>query len=154
MPTQLEIAEHLGLSDRKVRDILKNLGMDHRGSSMDEIRLAYISDLREKAAGRQQNGEMDLGKQRALNAYMDSELKALQIAEKKGLLINREQLEPELEMVFMHFKSVLMSASNEIRQEIEAIYGIEFDERIVRTIHRNALSELAKYTGGNRTADS
>lgn len=154
MHTQLEIAEHLGLSDRKVRDILKNLGMDHRDCSMDEIRLAYIADLREKAAGRQANGDMDLATQRALNAYMDSELKALQIAEKKGLLVNREQLQPELEMAFMHFKSVLMSASNEIRQEIEAIYGIEFDERIVRTIHRNALSELAKHAGGHSVTDS
>lgn len=52
MPTQHEIAEHLDMSERNARDVLKGLTLDWQTASMDEIRTAYIRDLRAKAAGR------------------------------------------------------------------------------------------------------
>ncbi|SDR38632.1 hypothetical protein SAMN04490186_5887 [Pseudomonas grimontii] len=52
MPTQLEIAEHLDMSERAARDVLKRLNLDWQAVSLADIRTAYIRDLREKAAGR------------------------------------------------------------------------------------------------------
>lgn len=52
MPTQRDIALHLDMSERNCRDVLKGLDLDWTTSSLDEIRIAYIRDLREKAAGR------------------------------------------------------------------------------------------------------
>lgn len=52
MPSQRDIAQHLDMSERNCRDVLKGLGIDWATADLDEIRIAYIRDLREKAAGR------------------------------------------------------------------------------------------------------
>ena len=50
--TQEQVAQHLDMSVRNCREVLKTLGIDWADSTLDEIRTAYIRDLREKAAGR------------------------------------------------------------------------------------------------------
>lgn len=64
-PKQADIAEHLDLSDRSVREFLTAAGMDHREASLAEIRVAYIRHLREIAAGRAAVGDIDLATERA-----------------------------------------------------------------------------------------
>lgn len=55
MPTQAEIAKHLGIRERGVRELRDNgVIPDGRRATLDEIRQAYLSHLREIAAGRQQ----------------------------------------------------------------------------------------------------
>ena len=51
MPTQQQIAEHLGLSQQAVSKQLAKMGIDWRNMSIDEIRLAYLDRLRKSAAG-------------------------------------------------------------------------------------------------------
>lgn len=67
-PSQAEIAAHLGVSDRLVRELLTKWDLDHKQSTMSEIRLRYIDGLREVAAGRATNGEVELATERALLA--------------------------------------------------------------------------------------
>lgn len=55
MPTQQQIAEHLGLSQQAVSKQLAKMRIDWRNMSIDEIRLAYLDRLRKSAAG--QDGE-------------------------------------------------------------------------------------------------
>lgn len=65
-PTQQEIAEHLDMSDRNLRDLLQAVGLDHKQAAMSEIRLAYIRRLREQAAGRMGDSSgLDLVQERA-----------------------------------------------------------------------------------------
>lgn len=65
-PTQQEIAEHLDMSDRNLRDLLQSVGLDHKQAAMSEIRVAYIRRLREQAAGRMgDSGGLDLVQERA-----------------------------------------------------------------------------------------
>lgn len=72
MATQAEVAEHLDLTDRTVRD-LKKRGVFHadgRGQlDLDACRVAYIRHLRERAAGRASDDAeaegYDLTKERA-----------------------------------------------------------------------------------------
>ncbi|MBP0492098.1 hypothetical protein [Roseomonas indoligenes] len=55
MATALEVAEHLDLTDRSVRELQKRgvLPQGKRGAlDLGECRLAYIRHLREQAAGR------------------------------------------------------------------------------------------------------
>lgn len=52
MPTQAAIADHLDMSERNAREMLKALCIDWRETSLDDIRELYIRDMREKAAGR------------------------------------------------------------------------------------------------------
>jgi len=72
-PKQADIAEHLDLSDRSVREFLAAAGMDHREASLAEIRVAYIRHLREIAAGRAAVGDIDLATERALLARAQRE---------------------------------------------------------------------------------
>ena len=66
-PTQAEIAEHLDMSDRNLRDVLQALGLDHKQVSLSALRVAYIRRLREQAAGRagSETGGLDLVQERA-----------------------------------------------------------------------------------------
>jgi len=52
MPTQAEIAAHLDMSERNLRELLGQLGMDHKQTPLSVLRAAYIRRLREQAAGR------------------------------------------------------------------------------------------------------
>lgn len=72
-PKQADIAEHLDLSDRSVREFLAAAGMDHREVTLAEIRVAYIRHLREIAAGRAAVGDIDLATERALLARAQRE---------------------------------------------------------------------------------
>lgn len=66
-PTQAEIAEHLDMSDRNLRDVLQALDLDHKQVSLSALRVAYIRRLREQAAGRSgsEAGGLDLVQERA-----------------------------------------------------------------------------------------
>jgi phage terminase Nu1 subunit (DNA packaging protein) len=67
--TQVEIAAHLDISDRRLRELLVELHLDHKRNSLSEIRVAYIRRLREEAAGRQGESDIaDLPLERALLA--------------------------------------------------------------------------------------
>lgn len=64
-PTQQEIAAHLDMSERNLRDVLQAVGLDHKQVPLSTIRIAYIRKLREEAAGRGGNGPLDLAQERA-----------------------------------------------------------------------------------------
>lgn len=80
-PTQQEIAEHLDMSDRNLRDLLQAVGLDHKQAAMSEIRLAYIRRLREQAAGRMGDSSgLDLVQERAALAREQREGQAIKNA--------------------------------------------------------------------------
>lgn len=81
-PTQAEIAEHLDMSDRNLRDLLQALGMDHKQVSLSALRVAYIRRLRDQAAGRMGNetGGLDLVQERAALAREQREGQAIKNA--------------------------------------------------------------------------
>lgn len=63
--SQTEIAEHLDTSDRTIRELQDKLGFNCKTQTVDEIRIAYIRHLREQAAGRATNTDLDLASERA-----------------------------------------------------------------------------------------
>ena len=79
-PTQSEIAEHLDMSDRNLRDVLKMLDLDHKQASLSTIRVGYIRRLREQAAGRAGAGDLDLVQERAALAREQREGQAIKNA--------------------------------------------------------------------------
>lgn len=72
-PTQTEIAAHLDISDRRLRELLTEFGLDHKRVPMADIRIRYIRKLREEAAGRAAGGDLDLAGERALLARAQRE---------------------------------------------------------------------------------
>lgn len=145
MPTQQEIAEHLGISQQAVSEQLKPLGLDWREASMSTVRLAYLQHLRGVAAGHRSSDGMDLARERALTEQVDRELKQLTLAEKKGQLVNVAQLEPEIERMVVAFRTELLARDDKLKAEIDALYGIDLDLALITEHTRNALAQLARY---------
>lgn len=94
MATQKEVAEHLDLTDRTVRD-LKARGVfnaDARSQmDIDACRVAYIRHLRERAAGRTSDEAeaegLDLVAEKARLAKEQADHYAMRNAEKRGELV-------------------------------------------------------------------
>jgi hypothetical protein len=84
---QAEAANHLDMSERNLRDVLKGLEIQWP-ADIEQIRVAYIQDLRAKAAGRggDQQAILTMAKIRETNANAD--LKELQSQEKSGVLVD------------------------------------------------------------------
>ena len=87
MPTQQQIADHLDLDQSAVSRLLEKLGVAWQTADMDEIRKAYIRQLRAQAAGHKSEDGLDLVRERVLTERVDRELKLLQVAEKRGVVL-------------------------------------------------------------------
>lgn len=145
MATQKQIAEHLDLSQQAVSEMLGRLAVDWRPMSLDEIRVTYIRNLRAVAAGHRSGGGDDLTHERILTERVDRELKGLQLAEKRGTLINVQQLEPVLMQMVSAFRAELLARDDKLKAELDSVYGIDTDLSLL-TEHTNAaLSQLARY---------
>jgi phage terminase Nu1 subunit (DNA packaging protein) len=88
--TQASIGIHLDLDQSSVSRLCKDLGIDHKTASLAEIRIAYIRHLREQAAGRATNGDLDLATERARLAKEQADRIAFQNA------ITRRELMPTI----------------------------------------------------------
>lgn len=146
MLKQNKIAEHLDLSQQAVADFLSRLSIDYKSSSLDLIRIMYIRHLRSQAAGHRSENGMDLIKERVMTERVDRELKQLVVAEKKGQLINVEQLEPEIMQMVGAFKSELLSRDDKLKFELDSLYDVDVDLNILNEHTNNALSQLARYS--------
>lgn len=149
MPTQQEIADHLGINQSEVSRHMSALSIDWKTAGMDEIRLAYLAHLRGVAAGHRSADGIDLARERALTEQVDRELKMLTLAEKKGQLVNVTQLEPELARQYMAFKAELEARDDKLKEELDLLYGIEVDLELISTHTRNALAHLSGHVGSS-----
>lgn len=113
-PTQPEIAEHLDMSDRNLRDLLQSLDLDHKQASLPAIRVAYIRRLREQAAGRQGSeiGGLDLVQERA----------ALAREQRLGIEIKNAVLRGEFAPIAL-LSEVLATASQSVVERFEQLPG-------------------------------
>lgn len=85
-PTQSEIAEHLDISDRRVRELAAEWAIDSKQITLAEWRLRYLRKLREEAAGRAAVGDLDLATERARLAKEQADKFAMQNAVTRGEL--------------------------------------------------------------------
>lgn len=94
-PTQAEIAAHLDISDRRLRELLSEWGIDHKATTLSDIRIRYIRRLREEAAGRASGGEYDLTNERARLAKEQADKVAMANA------VTRNELAPRALLVLV-----------------------------------------------------
>ena len=93
MATQKEIAIHLDLSERRVRDILKLIDVPVRGCSVEQARIEYIRYLRKRASGHiGADGTLDLTQERAKLAKAQTEKAEIEVAKLKGSLIDADEV--------------------------------------------------------------
>lgn len=143
--TQTVIAAHLDLDQSNVSRFLSKLEIDWRQTSLDEIRVLYIRQLREQAAGHRTADGTDLIQERILSERVDRELKQFTLAEKKGQLVNLDQLEPELMQMVGAFKSDLLTRDDKLKAELDALYGIDVDVQLLNDHTHGAFTHLSRY---------
>jgi phage terminase Nu1 subunit (DNA packaging protein) len=111
--SQQGIAKHLDLSQQAVSQLMSEMGIDWKTSTLNEIRVAYIRRLREQAAGRAAVGDLDLAGERAALAKAQRERIEMQNAVTRG----------ELAPVVL-IEEVLTKAASKIAGILEAIPGM------------------------------
>jgi hypothetical protein len=119
-PKQVEIATHLDMSERAVREFLDAASIDHKLASLSEIRVKYIRRLREIAAGRSSNGESDLVTERARLARAQADKAEMDNAERRGQLILAEAIEPKLKAAFVAAREKWLDAVGRLARELPA----------------------------------
>lgn len=111
-PKQKEVAAHLDLSDRSVREIEARLNLP-QDYTLTAFRIAYIRHLREVAAGRAGTGDLDLATERAGLAKEQKERVALQNA------VTRRELAPVILI-----EQVLSKAGSKVAGILDGIPGM------------------------------
>lgn len=145
MTTQKLIAAHLDLSQQEVSKLLDELGIDWRDTDLDTIRIQYIRKIRAVAAGHRSHDGMDLTRERVLTEQVERELKQFELAEKKGQLVNLEQLEPELRQMVGAWKTEVQGLPDRLKTELDALYGIDIDIQVLEEPVNATFSQLARY---------
>jgi phage terminase Nu1 subunit (DNA packaging protein) len=88
MPSQAEVATHLDMQPRQVRELRdRNIIPDPREADLESIRVAYIRHLREQAAGRRGEGPDSIADARTRLAQARTRGEELKNAQLEGRLI-------------------------------------------------------------------
>lgn len=153
MPTLKVIGNHLDMSERNAGTVCQNLGLNRDTSTLDHIRITYIRDLREKAAGRggEDQGKLTLARIREANSNAD--LRELMVKEKAGQLVNVNEIEPQLVAMVTAAKQELLSLPEKVASDIKAMHGIDVDVSLIQERINDSLNQLATGLHANDASD-
>ena len=145
MVTQTEIASHLDLNQSEVSRHMADLGIDWRVTSIDVIRVMYLRKLRSVASGHKSHDGSDLTHERVVTERLDQQLKELLLAEKRGQLVNLDQLEPVLLSMISAFKTDVLALPDKVKSAVDAQHGIDVDVLQIEELVDATLRQLALY---------
>ena len=146
MPSQQQLADHLGMSQQAVSKTLAKMKIDWQHMSLDQIRLAYIRRLREVASGYGDgDGQNKLMLARVTKETAEAKLAVLKLKKEEGELVDRSQLFPELQIIFAAMKTKLLAVPDQIKSELDAIHGIDVDREWLQEIIENVITDYVKY---------
>lgn len=145
MQTQREVADHLDMSERNARDVLKALDLDWQTASLDEIRTAYIRDLRGKAAGRGGSQLEQLNRARIDDLQQKSANGRLAYHEKLRSLIPASEAERVLSDWASFANREYLGGLERIIQEIESVQKLTVDRTVVAKVAGPTTERIAGY---------
>jgi hypothetical protein len=145
MPSQKEISQHLDMSERNCRDVLKALDIDWTVSSLDEIRTAYIRDLREKAAGRGGSQVELLNAARIEESTVKSANGRLAYHEKLGTLVPTADAAFVLNEWASFANREYQGGFEKLAQELEATLKVSIDRSMVARVAGITVSRIGSY---------
>lgn len=156
MPSQREIARHLDMSERNARDVLKSLGIDWTTADLDEIRIAYIRDLREKAAGRGSTQAEQLAAARTAESTVKAANGRLAYHEKLRTLVPVADAAEALNDWAAFANREYQSGVQKLVDEIESRAKVSVDRSMVTQIAGATVSRIGGYADklGRRIAGS
>lgn len=143
---QIEIAKHLDLSDRQLRDVLTRLNLDHKVNSLDEIRVGYIRDLREKAAGREVSStRQTLEQAKTREALANAQIKELDLYREIKMILNLEQVREAMDQWVTVAKSEYENSVEKIIALIEDQQGVSISREPINGIIDASLRTIGNY---------
>lgn len=145
MATLKQIATHLFMSERNAGTICNNLNLKPAEVSIDDVRESYILDLRSKAAGRGGEYQEKLTIARIREADASSSLKELQIAERAGVLVPTDEVEPKLLSMVTAARQELLTLPEKIAGDLKALHGIDVDTSLIMERIYDSLKHLASH---------
>ena len=155
-PSQLskaEIAAHLDMSERNLTDVLRGLNLDYKIHDVEEIRAAYIRDLREKAAGRGGDHQIESTLARTRKDTAQATLYEIQIEEKAGQLIPVAKIEPFITSSIVAARQYILSLPRKWSQELKALNGLDIEESYFEYDLTDALNQLSEFDPTNADSD-
>lgn len=143
MPTtQAEVAKHLGVAQRTVRELRdRQVIPDPAKSTLSRVRLAYIRHLRELAAGRQ--GDRDLAEENLKLARSKREAQELKTSQLRGELVPVDQVETTMIAVSSTMRQKVLAVPSKAAPEAHAAQSIAETEEVLRRHVTEALEDVA-----------
>lgn len=153
MATQLEIAQHLDMSDRNVRDLIKRGVLPGSrgpgGLDVDECRVAYIRYMRGIASGQVSSSEdLDAAHERARKDKAQADKTELEVARLKRQMVVWAAVEKAWGNMLTRLRSKLLTLPSKVAPLVQASDG-EYATitEIVRKAVSDALRELSDDPG-------
>lgn len=154
MPTQKKIAEHLDMSERNVRDILpalaKRLGHDPdddwwKRASIDKIRVAYVRDLREKAAGRGGDDQVSLAKARTEESQLKTAMMRLDYHRDLKTIVHAGQAAELINDWSRLANREYTQGIHQLVSEIQSAHGITVSQETVEDIAGSTTERIQEH---------
>jgi len=149
MANQSEVAKHLDMSVRNLREVLGRLGLNTKNNTLDEIRVAYIRHVREGAAGRGGNDQVNLTRARTREAVASAHLKELDVKTKMGTLIPVDEIEPSLEALVVALRTELLILPDKLTMAVKTMYDVDIDPLLIEEPIHEALQHFADGTSAS-----
>ena len=146
MASQYEIADDLGIVQPTARQLIKRADIpDYQDLTVEQVRHRLVRYWMNKTANRGGDDGYDLQTERAKTERVTRELRELQVAEKRGALVNIAQLEPALQQAFSAFRAELLSRDDKLAEALHAKYQIKVDLDLLNEFTFRALEQLSRY---------
>jgi terminase small subunit / prophage DNA-packing protein len=158
MATQEEVAQHIDLSSRQVRTLVKSGVLPSSsgtgGLSLDDCRMAYIRYLRGRATGRVtvDTAELDVHKERARLTHHQANIASLEEREREGELVKYSDVVAEVSDAVANTRAKLLAIPTKISTVIVGMDRLSDVEDVLETAVLEALEELYNEYAGDATS--
>lgn len=144
--TQREVAAHLDMSERNLRDVLRSLNLDWKDQpSLDSVRVGYIRYLRSIASGRGGDQQEVLAEARTEEARVKAALGRLDYQERLGRIIGTQDAERALMDWAGYASREYSSGMEKLVLEIEHGYKVSIDRNMVEESVRTTSEGIKRH---------
>ncbi|MCU7839760.1 MAG: hypothetical protein KZQ94_10340 [Candidatus Thiodiazotropha sp. (ex Troendleina suluensis)] len=144
--TQRDVATHLDMSERNLRDVLRTLDLDWKDKpTQDRIRVLYIRHLRSTAAGRGGDRQEELADARTEEARVKAALGRLDYQQRLGLIVSAEDAERTLIDWAGLANREFASGTEKLILEIEHTLDVSIDRAMVEESVRTTTEGIKRH---------
>ena len=148
MATMTEAAAHLSMNLQTFRQLLEKgvVTKKDRGQyDPDQVREEYIKHIREVAAGRYKEGDLDLQAERARLAKEQADAKEMENAVERGDLVYVEDVAKQVEGQLTKVRTKLLAIPTKYAPELHASANTREIQQILEDAIKGCLHELVGY---------